>query len=192
MILLILGLAMFLGVHSVRIFGSKWREAFIEQRGTGAWRGIYAALSGIGFLLLIKGYSDARSAPALWARPAGAEHITSILVLIGFILLTAAYWPRNHIKTAVRDPMVLGVGVWALGHLASESSAPALALFLGFLVWAVLEFISLRRRGDGAPAPASAPDRWINTVGTVAAGVALFVAFALWGHPLLIGVRLFG
>jgi uncharacterized membrane protein len=188
-ILLVIGLILFLGVHSIQIFGSRWREAFIAKRGAGPWKGLYSALTGIGFLLVIKGYADARGASALWPRPAGAEHITGALVLIGFILLTAAYWPRNYIKAAVRDPMVVGVGAWALGHLVVKSSPPALALFGGFLVWAILDFISLRMRPSTA---VGAPATVLNTAGAVVLGVALFVVFALYGHLLLIGVRPFG
>ncbi len=189
MILLVIGLILFLGAHSIQIFGSKWRDAFIAKRGAGPWKGLYSAVAGIGFLLVIKGYVDARGAAALWSRPAGAEHITGALVLIGFILLTAAYWPRNHIKAAVRDPMVLGVGAWALGHLIVKSSPPALALFGGFLVWAVLDFISLRLRpGTATGAPATI----LNTAGAAILGVALFAVFAIYGHSLLIGVRPFG
>ncbi len=188
MILLVIGLILFLGAHSIQIFGSKWREAFIAKRGAGPWKGLYSALAGLGFVLVIKGYADARGAPALWPRPAGAEHITGALVLVGFILLTAAYWPRNHIKTAVRDPMVLGVGAWALGHLVVKSSLPALALFGGFLAWAVLDFISLRMRPGVV---VGAPSAILNTLGAVILGVGLFVVFALYGHLLLIGVRPF-
>jgi len=193
MVLLIIGLAVFLGAHSVQIFAPGLRAAFIAKRGAGPWKGLYAALSGVGFVLLIKGYADARAAPALWTRPEGAEPITAVLVLLGFILITAAYWPRNHIKAAVRDPMVLGVGCWALGHLVSKSSPPALALFGAFLVWAVLDFISLRLRPAPAGGPsAGGPPSLINTAGVVVFGAALGIAFAVWGHPLLIGVRPFG
>jgi uncharacterized membrane protein len=131
-ILLVLGLALFLGAHSVQIFAAPWREAFIARRGPGPWKGLYSALAGVGFVLLIVGYGQARGAAPLWARPAGAEHITAALVLAGFILLTAAYWPGNHIKALVRDPMVAGVGAWALGHLLVKSSPAALPFSRGF------------------------------------------------------------
>ena len=189
MTLLLLGLALFLGCHSAQIFASGPRAAFIAQRGPGPWKGLYAVASLIGFGLIIKGYGDARGAEALWPKPAGAQHATALFVLAGFILQVAAYWPRNAIKAAVRDPMVLGVGCWALGHLLVKSSPPALALFGGFLVWATLDFISLRRRGGSAAPPTSSV---VATAGTVVVGTLVFVAFAVWGHPLLIGVKPFG
>ncbi len=192
MTLLLLGLALFLGCHSAQIFASGPRAAFIAQRGPGPWKGLYAVASLIGFGLIIKGYGDARGAAALWPKPAGAQHVTALLVLAGFILQVAAYWPRNAIKAAVRDPMVLGVGFWALGHLLVKSSPPALALFGGFLVWAALDFASLRRRTGGVASTAAPGSSLVATAGTIVVGVLLFVAFAVWGHPLLIGVRPFG
>ncbi len=190
MIFLVAGLVLFLGSHSVQIFAAKWRADLIARRGPGPWKGLYSALSGAGFVLLIKGYADAHGAAALWPRVPGAEHVTALLVLIGFILLVAAYWPRNHIKAVVGDPMVLGVGAWALGHLLVKSSPPALALFGGFLVWAVLDFISLRRRA--AATTTGAPPSLVSTAGVVVVGGLAFVAFALWGHQMLIGVRPLG
>jgi uncharacterized membrane protein len=192
MILLIVGLVLFLGAHSVRIFAARWREAVIARLGPGPWKGLYSAVAGVGFVLLIAGYGQARGAPPLWSRLAGAEHATAALVLIGFILLAAAYAPRNHIKAAVRDPMVLGVGAWALGHLIVKASAPALALFGGFLAWAILDFISLRLR-PAAPAAASpAAPTLAGTAAAIVVGAALFAVFAFWAHGALIGVRPFG
>jgi uncharacterized membrane protein len=189
MILLIVGLLLFLGVHSAQIFATPIRDAFIAKRGPGPWKGLYAALSGVGFVLIVKGYADARGMDALWPRPPGAEHLTAALVVIAFILVTAAYWPRNHIKAAVRDPMVLGVGFWAVGHLLVKSSPPALALFGGFLLWAIADFISLRMR----PAAISrVSPSLVATVGTIVVGAAVGLAFAFYGHRLLIGVSPFG
>ena len=189
MILLLAGLIVFLGVHSIQIFASKPREAFIARLGAGPWKGLYSLVSAIGLVLIVIGYGQARVAAPLWPRPPGALMATAALVLIGFILITAAYWPRNHIKAAVRDPMVLGVGAWALGHLLVKSTPAALALFGAFLLWSILDFISLRARGaDGAPARAS----WLNTIGVVALGSLLFAVFAFYAHAVVIGVRPFG
>src|SRR5690606_35485571 len=41
MALLVLGLVLFLGVHSVRIFASAWRERMIARLGEKRWRGVY-------------------------------------------------------------------------------------------------------------------------------------------------------
>jgi uncharacterized membrane protein len=63
-------------------------------------------------------------------------------------------------------------------------------LFGAFLAWAVADRISVKRRPI-RPVP-SAPARAINDVIVVVVGVALYVAFLLWGHTWLIGVSPLG
>ena len=40
MSVLILGLILFLGVHSTRIFADGWRTAMIRRLGAGKWKGL--------------------------------------------------------------------------------------------------------------------------------------------------------
>ena len=49
--MLILGLVLFLGVHSTRIVADGWRTAMRARLGGGAWKGLYALLSIAGFAL---------------------------------------------------------------------------------------------------------------------------------------------
>ena len=49
---LILGLVLFLGMHSVRIVADGTRSAFIARRGAGAWKGLYNVVSLAGFAFL--------------------------------------------------------------------------------------------------------------------------------------------
>ncbi|WEX75177.1 NnrU family protein [Sinorhizobium numidicum] len=42
MFILVLGLLIFLGVHSVRIFAPAWRNRRIAVMGNGPWRGFYS------------------------------------------------------------------------------------------------------------------------------------------------------
>ena len=147
MTFLILGLILFLGVHSVRIFAEGWRTAQIAQRGEGAWKGLYSVASIVGFGLIIWGYGLAREQPTvLWPPQLWARHLASLLTLVAFILLAAAYVPKNGIKAWVHHPMVLGVKVWALAHLLANHTLADLLLFGSFLVWAVLDFRAARQR----------------------------------------------
>jgi uncharacterized membrane protein len=152
MTVLILGLILFLGAHSVRIFAEGWRGRFIAQRGEGAWKGLYSLVSIVGFGLIIWGYGLARAQPVvLWAPQLWARHLASLLMLFAFILLAAAYVPKNGIKAWVHHPMVLGVKVWALAHLLANHTLADLLLFGSFLVWAVLDFRSARQRDRAGP-----------------------------------------
>ena len=147
MTLLILGLILFLGMHSVRVFADDWRSAQIRRVGPQAWKGIYSVLSVAGFVLLVWGYGEARSAPVvLWTPPTGLRHLAALLTLVTFVLLAAAYVPGTRIKRAVGHPMVAGTKAWALAHLLSNGTLADVLLFGGFLAWAVLLFIASRRR----------------------------------------------
>jgi uncharacterized membrane protein len=189
---LILGLVIFLGVHSVRIFAEPWRTRLRAQAGENAYKGGYTLLSLAGFALIVWGYGQARLAPvALWTPMVWTRHLAALLMLASFVLLAAAYVPKNGIKAAVHHPMVLGVKVWAFAHLLANHTLADLLLFGGFLVWAVLNFRAARQR-DRAAGAVYAAGTAAGTGITVAAGIVAWAMFAFWAHGWLIGVRPFG
>lgn len=191
MAILILGLAIFLGVHSVRIVADRWRQAQIARVGANAWKLGYSVLSAAGLGLIIWGFGLARAAPVvLWHPPPGMRHLAGLLTLIAFVFLAAAYVPRNHIKARFHHPMVLGVKAWAAAHLLANGSVADLLLFGSFLVWAVVAFIAARRR-DRAAGTTYAAGTARGTLLAVAAGALAWAAFAFWLHAVLIGVRPF-
>jgi len=192
MTILILGLVVFLGVHSTRIFADDWRTAQVKRLGEGAWKGIYALLSLAGFGLILWGFGLARQQPVvLWIPPVGMRHVAALLTLIAFVLLAAAYAPRNAIKSRMHHPMILGVKLWAFAHLLANGRLADLVLFGAFLGWAVVCFIAARKRDRAAGAQYPAGTRG-GTVATVAAGMLAWAVFAFWLHGPLIGVRPFG
>jgi uncharacterized membrane protein len=192
MVYLIAGLFIFLGVHSVRIFADSWRTRTLARVGEGAYKGIYSVLSLLGFGLIIYGFGIARETPVvLWTVPVGMRHAASLLTLVAFILLVAAYVPRNGIKARVHHPMVLGVKFWALAHLMANGNLPHVLLFGSFLAWGVLDFIASRRRDRATGAQYAAGTLTLTAITVVAGGLA-WMAFALHLHGWLIGVRPFG
>lgn len=192
MLMLIAGLVVFLGAHSVRIFADDWRGRQIAKLGELPWKGIYSVVSIVGFVLIVWGYGAARAdAVALWEPPVWTRHLASLLTLPAFILLVAAYVPGTRIKAAVGHPMVLGVKLWAIAHLAANGRLADIILFGAFLLWAVLDFSAAKRRDRAAgrsypPAPGFVRDAIAVTV-----GIAAWFAFALHLHFWLIGVRPF-
>jgi uncharacterized membrane protein len=188
---LILGLVLFLGVHSVRIVAEGWRTNFIAQRGHAAYKGLYTVVSLLGFGLIVWGYGQARAQPvALWAPMPAMRHVAALLTLLAFVLLAAAYVPGNGIKARLHHPMVLSVKCWALGHLLANHTLADVLLFGGFLVWAVLSFKAARGR-DAAAGTQYAAGRLPMTLLTVAVGTVGAAAFALLAHQPLLGVRPF-
>jgi uncharacterized membrane protein len=192
MAILLLGLVIFLGVHSTRIVADDWRRAQIERRGEAAWKLSYTALSLAGFALLLWGYGMARQDTAvLWNPPIAMRHLSALLTLAAFVLLAATYVPRNSIKARLHHPMVIGVALWALAHLLANGTLADLLLFGGFLVWSLASLMAARRRDlvGGARYPAGTMG---GTLMTVVVGMVAWFAFAFWLHGRWIGVRPFG
>ena len=186
---LIAGLILFLGVHSVRLGGDDLRNRLQASLGPGAYKGLYSLISLVGLGLIIWGYGQARLEPlVLWPAMGWTRHLAALLMLFSFVMLTAAYVPANGIKARLHHPMILGVKVWALAHLLANNTLADLLLFGGFLVWAVLDFRSARRRDRVAHTlyPAGSLAR---TVITVVVGLVAYLVFALWLHVILIGVQ---
>ncbi len=190
MILLIAGLVLFLGVHSISIAASDWRDRMVQRIGTLAWRGVYSVLSLIGLVLIVHGYAAARMDPTvLWVAPHGLRLVSVVLLLFVFPLFLAAYFP-GRIKARLAHPMIIGVKVWAFAHLLANGTLAGALLFGSFLAWAVVDRSSMMRR-PARPVPALPPSPW-NDVIAVAGGLALYAAFSLWLHPWLIGVAVTG
>ena len=192
MTLLILGLVVFLGVHSLRIFAEGWRTRMRERLGANVWKGLISVLSIVGFVLIVWGYGQARLQPlVLWPSPTWTRHLASLLTLPAFVLLVAAYIPGNAIKARLHHPMVLGVKAWALAHLLANNTLADLLLFGGFLAWAVASYTAAKRR-DAAAGVVYLHDHAGPTVAVVVVGLVAWAGFAFWAHGAWIGVRPFG
>ena len=192
MTLLILGLVLFLSVHSVRVFAEGWRTGVRARLGEGVYKGLVALASVAGLVLIVWGYGLARQQPVLlWLPPVWTRHLAALLTVPAFILLVAAYVPGNSIKAKVHHPMVLGVKVWALAHLLANGMLADLLLFGGFLVWAALSFRAARQR-DRASQIRYPAGRLGPTLVAVGVGLLAWAVFAFWAHAALIGVRPFG
>ena len=191
MTILILGLAIFLGTHSIRIFADDWRTARRARSGEGAWKVGFSILSLLGFGLTIWGFGLARQTPfVVWAPATAMRHIAALLTLISFILVAAAYVPRNRVKATLHHPMVLGVMVWALAHLLANGTLAAIILFGSFLAWAIFSFAAAvkRDRVAGTQYPAGT---MTGTFAVVLVGIAAWATFAFWLHGRWIGVQPF-
>jgi uncharacterized membrane protein len=189
---LILGLLIFLGSHSVRIFAEPWRGARIAAMGLNAWKGVYSIVSILGFVLIVWGYGVARGAPViLYSPPVWTKHVAALLTIPAFILLAAAYVPGTRIKRAVGHPMIAGVKAWAFAHLLANGTLADVVLFGAFLVWAIVDYIAARRR-DRAAGTVYVVGPITRDLAAVVVGLVAWAAFAFWLHAVLIGVRPFG
>ncbi|NBT77639.1 MAG: protein NrnU [Betaproteobacteria bacterium] len=200
MIELLLGLVLFLGVHSLRVFAPEWRARMLSNLGEKKFKGLVSIASLVGFVLIIHGYGLARLTPqVLWVPPVATRHIAVLLMLFAMIFLVATYFPGNHIKARLHHPMVVSVKVWSVAHLIANGMAADVLLFGGFLVWAVLDFRAARQR-DRAAAPPSVETKLVETkpvtllatVMTIAIGAGLWFGFVAYLHLKLFGVSPLG
>jgi uncharacterized membrane protein len=172
----------------VRRLAPRWREARIAAMGAGAWKGVYSVLSIASFVLLIWGYGQARQEPLvmLWSPPPGMVHATALGVTLAFVLLVAAYVPRNHFKASLGHPMTLAVAVWAAAHLLANGSRHDIVLFGSFLLWSVFVYVNAVRSEPPTHRGAS----WLGTFLSVVIGIAAAGLFAHFLHGRWIGVPL--
>lgn len=186
MTLLIVGLVLFIGVHSVSIVNEPWRDRMQARLGEGAWKGLFALLSLLGLLLIIWGYEAARLTPTvLYVPPTWLRHVALLLLLPVFPLLLSTYLP-GRIKSAAKHPTLLATKLWAVAHLLANGMLADVLLFGALLAWAVADRISMKHR-SARPLPA-APSSAANDFIAVGVGLALYVAFVLWLHAWLFGV----
>ena len=184
--ILLLGLVLFFAVHSVAIVNAAWRERMVQRFGEGLWKGVYSLIAIVGLVLIIWGYGLARQDPVvLYSPPLWLNYVAIALLIPVFPLLFATYLP-GRIQAASRHPMLVAVKLWALAHLLVNGTLADLLLFGSFLVWAVADRISLKRRTE--PSVPRLPDTKLNDLIAVVGGLALYVAFTLWLHDWLIGV----
>jgi uncharacterized membrane protein len=190
MTLLILGLVLFIGVHSIAIVSVAARNHLAQVLGLNAWRAAYSLVSLAGFTLLVMGYMEARQSPVLlYAPPLWTRHVAFALMLPVFPLIFAAYLP-GAIKAKLKHPMLAAVKIWALAHLLANGMLADLVLFGGLLAWAVVTRISLKRRGQRPlMMPLPAPSR-VNDVVAVVLGLAVYALMLFWLHRVLIGMPL--
>ena len=187
MLILTLGLVIFFAVHSVRMLAGGYRDAQVAANA-GRWKGIYSLLSLIGFALIVWGWIAYRpEAPQIYEPPSWGRHVAALLVAVAFIFVAAAELPAGYIKKTVKHPMLLGVILWAAGHLLANGDLASLIVFGAFLVYAIIDRIAVIPRGD--PAPIVLKPR--SDLIAVVAGVVLFAAFGLWLHGWLFGVSPF-
>lgn len=188
---MVLGLAVFIGAH-VFITMRTARAAAIARLGENLYKGLFSLVSIVGVVLIGAGFAEYRSSGwiAVWDPPNFTRHLTVLLMWPALILVTAAYIPGD-IKRTLKNPMLAGIKLWAVGHLISNGDLGSIILFGSILAWAVYDRITLKRRDDPGSPPIPIGGRrndWI----AIAVGTVFFFALGLVFHPLVIGVPAFG
>ncbi len=189
MTIFLLGLLIFLGIHSISIINEPWRDRIVNTMGEWPWKGAYSLVAIFGFVLIVWGYGIARPySIELYSPPLWLHNISLLLLLPVFPLLVAAYFP-GRIKAATSHPMLLSTSLWAVAHLLANGSSTNVILFGSILAWSALDRISVQHR-QPRPIP-GAPSSKYNDVISLVLGIGLYLAFLFWLHLPLIGVSPF-
>lgn len=186
MLMLVIGIAVFFCIHAVTM-NRPLRASLIERLGEGPYKGLYSLVSIAGFAMLVWGFVLYRQGGyiPLWEPPAGMRHATMALMLPALIALAAFMLPAGRIKSMLRHPMLVAIKLWALGHLLSNGDLGSLLVFGSFLVFAVVDRISLKRRGGAQAAPVG----WnLYDGAALGIGVVLYFALVYFLHAVLFGV----
>jgi len=187
MIILLLGIAIFLGVHLLATFRDV-RENLISKYGLKNYKLGYSLVAAIGLLLIIWGFGAYRADGLIqiWDPPTWTRHLAMPLVWIAFIALLSRRAPgQSRIRGWLRHPTLVAIKAWALAHLLVNGDLGGMILFGSFLAFGVYDRISVKRRGDaGAPRYDSFAR---GDLIAVVAGTVLFV-LVLFLHPWLFGV----
>jgi uncharacterized membrane protein len=185
---LIIGLVLFIGIHSVSIFASDWRDRFAAKHGP-AWKTLVVFISLAGVVGIVKGYAEARLDPVLlYTTPAWMGHVAALLLLPVFIFFFAPYFP-GRIKSTLKHPQLVALKLWAFSHLLVNGTLADVVLFGSLLAWAVVDRISLKRR-EPRPVPVVATSS-ANDIILVVIGLVTYALFARWLHEAWIGVAPF-
>jgi uncharacterized membrane protein len=189
--ILIFGLAVLLTTHGLTTMRGV-RQGVVDRLGLWPYKAVYSIVSLVGVVLIAYGFGLYRAANRIdiWHPPSWTDYVTVVLMWPAMILVVAAYIP-GEIKRALKHPMLAGVKLWAVAHLISVGDLGSMILFGSILAWAVLDRISLKRRGDLDTVPVLAGGRRSDIVAAVV-GTVLYLLIALWFHPMVIGVHVFG
>ncbi len=187
MVSLITGLVLFFSTHSISIIAPGYREKFVKTNEK-AYKAVYTVLSLIGLYLIVTGYAALKQNPSLiYVGFQSLRPVVSVLMLIGFILFWAPYLP-GKIKSVTKNPQLLSVILWSFSHLLVNGNLADILLFGSFLVWAVIDLVSMKKRQQKFMSPLNAS--WVNDVIAIVIGTVVYVLFAKYLHAIFIGVPL--
>jgi uncharacterized membrane protein len=185
MLILVIGLVLFLGGHSIAIASRPMRDRAAARLGEGPWKGLYSLVALAGLVLIVWGYGLARpDATFLYEPPIWIRHTVALLMLPAMIALAVSVLPAGRLKAILKHPMLLSVKIWAFAHLIGNGDLASVLLFGGFLAWGVFERISLKRRN----APIARPGPVLWDLVAVVAGTILYLLFVWRLHALLFGI----
>lgn len=179
--LLIAGLLVFLGIHLLPS-AVPAKAALVGRLGPQRYKGLFSLVALAGFALIVYGKAHAPFIP-VWQPPPWARHFALAVMPFALMLLASSHM-KSNVKRVTRHPMLWGVLLWALAHLAANGDLASILLFGGFAVYAPFAMWSANRRGAKLADRPQPPGR---DAMVVVAGLVAYAALLVL-HPVLFGV----
>ena len=188
MFLLASGIALFALPHFFSGLMSGPRDRLMARFGESTFKGVYSAVTGIGFVLMVVAYFIGRSSgEMLYAPAANMKHATMGLATLGIILISASAG-KTHIRLWLQNPFSIGIAFWAIGHLLSVGKFAADWFWITLLAVAVLDIVVCTARGKKPEYQA----QWPSDIIAVVAGLVVTALLVLLFHPYVLGVNVAG
>ena len=183
MVLLIVGILLFAGVHLVPSLAPALKASWLGRLGEGGYKGTFSLLLLASFALIITGWRSTQ--PEFIYTPSAALHHPALLLLVIAFLLMVVSSRKSRLGLLLRHPQLSGVTVWGIAHLLLNGDNRSLVLFGGLGLWALVEMPLINRRDGPRETPEAVPaaaDVKLVVVALVAFGVLYVV------HPWIAGV----
>jgi uncharacterized membrane protein len=186
MILLVLGLALWVAAHSVKIFAPARRTDLAARMGEAPVKGAVTLAILASVALMVIGYQQAAFVN-VWFPPTWTVHLNNLLMVLAVgIFLAGAF--KGHVRHWIRHPQLVGFKTWAIAHLLVNGDLASILLFGGLLAWGVVSLIGINKRdGKGAkPGPGTVKGNLIHAGVTVVAfgGIAWVHDYlGVWPYP---------
>ncbi len=188
MTVFVLGLIIFFAMHLVPTLLPGLREKAIDKIGPMPWKGIYALVSLIGLVLIVRGWSQFRpDATDVYTPPEWGAYANALLSWIAFVLFSIPRSKPGRILVIVKHPMLVGTIYWSVGHLLANGDMASVLLFGSFLAFAFIDRVAQAIKGDPS-------HQFVSHRGDITGiifGTILYVIFVGWVHVWLIGVSPF-
>ena len=192
MIVLIIGLVIFLGIHLVPVTGVK--SSLIERMGEKKYQSIFSIISLVGFIIIIYGFSlidTCNSMMAdcetdnfyLWDSFEYSKEISFLLMPISIIFIVASQM-KSNIKKVVHHPMLIGVLIWSFVHLLSTGDLRSIILFASFGAFSIIDIIFTRKTAEQGISFSI-----LNDVIVIVVGLVLY-SIILYFHEYVSGVQI--
>lgn len=178
-------LIIFFALHAIP-FSTSARTKIIELTGDTTYKLLFSLISLLAIALGVWAWDDF---PTIYFyEPAVFLKQLHLLIMFFAVYLWIAAEVPNNIKRVVKHPMLMGVNLWAFGHLLANGDLRSMLLFLSFLLYAIIAIILSNYRADqGAESSKyqAAPLRY--DAGVLAASILTY-GVIVYFHDNLFGV----